>query len=310
MSGLPGSQFCGGLRRLLNLRELLAKPAADRRRGGNASGLDRLARCLLLARSAAEALLGNRRQRSGRGDGEQIGDQRALEKLDHRVARIRGKRVLVRFTPARRCLARTGSPARGLCSFGPGARRLTLAALCRGPGHVDFSSRSQTFKSQLSTRISVAANGWASAQASARSAVSQRSLSAGRSITGIALGWIGPTISFASQVRNAMYGSSLLRSPGRHSPAKANNGPASSFKPNHTLALRLVSGSGSAVHSQKLVTGTRQRRSGAFRAPRQNGLARLRTLVIGRAPAACGPGKPQRIISSRIAPPSSRRSTG
>src|SRR5438045_3193281 len=122
-------------------------------------------------------------------------------------------------------------------------------------------------------RIAVSAYGAARLHASAHSLSSQHVTSApGRSITGIALGCTAPTSWLASQVRKAMNGPS---SPGRQSPAKANNGFCPSLRLNHTLDLRLVSGSGSAVHSQKLVTGTMQRRLGSFSALRQKPLLRL-----------------------------------
>ena len=95
-------------------------------------------------------------------------------------------------------------------------------------------------------------------------------------------------------------------SPGRQRPAKANSGSCASPIPNHTLRLLPTS----PVHSQKRVTGTRQRRSELPNAERQNGLDRLRTLVTGRPRAAAGPGKPQVIVSSLSPRPSLRRSTG
>ena len=156
-------------------------------------------------------------------------------------------------------------------------------------------------------RMSVSGNGTARAQACSRSLVSQSIAYDARSMTGIALGCTAPTTAFASHVKNAMKGAP---SPGRQMPAKANNGSSASCSPNHTFDLRLVTGSGSAVHSQKLVTGTRHRRSGLSSADRQNTLSRLRTLVTGRPLAAAGPGKPQVIVSSFNPPPSFRRSTG
>ena len=74
--------------------------------------------------------------------------------------------------------------------------------------------------------------------------------------------------------------------------------------PNHTLLLEPAL----PVHSQKEVTGTRQRRSGELSMDRQNGEARLRTLVTGRATFAGG-GTPQ-VIRSSASAPSTRRRTG
>ena len=80
-------------------------------------------------------------------------------------------------------------------------------------------------------------------------------------------------------------------SPGRQMPAKAKSGCCSSVSPNHTLVLRPTF----PVHSQKVVTGTMQRRAGSVSALRQNALFRLRTLVTGRPPADLRPGKPHCI---------------
>ena len=63
-----------------------------------------------------------------------------------------------------------------------------------------------------------------------------------------------------------------------------------------------------SVHSQKLVTGTRQRCSG-FSHGRQKLLFRLRTLVTGREPLGGG-GNPQRSMASSRTPSSAVRTTG
>src|SRR5687768_12181098 len=94
-------------------------------------------------------------------------------------------------------------------------------------------------------------------------------------MTGIALGWSGSTSGLGSQVRKAKRGRSSLQ---RQIPAKAEHSSPSQV--NHQLAGRPVSGSLPGRGSAKLVKGTRQRWAGSARVDRQNGLARLRTLVI------------------------------
>jgi hypothetical protein len=117
---------------------------------------------------------------------------------------------------------------------------------------------------------------------------SHKSTSAGVvKMTGIALGWIGATIAFASVVRKpnkscvpstgALFGPLTPRQ-GVHRPANANKG-RSSLSANHFGVLRgLVS-----AYSQKEVAGTMQRFCLPSQ-PRQCGLPTLRMLVIGAPP--------------------------
>src|SRR5690348_9981031 len=87
----------------------------------------------------------------------------------------------------------------------------------------------------------------------------------------MAFSWIGRTTSFGSQVRNAKVFPWGL---GRHTPANANIGRDGTL--NHRSCLEPVSPS----HSQKSVTGTRQRNSALPIVLFQNELVRLRTLVM------------------------------
>ncbi len=124
-------------------------------------------------------------------------------------------------------------------------------------------------------------------------------------MTGMAFGWIGPTIALGSVVRNPNSSCSpsigaLLgpRTPlhGVQRPAKAKSG-RSSPSANQIGVLRgLVS-----AYSQKDVAGTRQRLPFPSQR-RQCALLTLRMFVIG-APTNCGgPGMPQRAITSSRSP--------
>src|SRR5688500_15596021 len=93
----------------------------------------------------------------------------------------------------------------------------------------------------------------------------------------MAFGWTAPTRAFGSHVRKANRCGSP--STGRQMPANAKRG--SSVSSNQTLRFLPVIGSGSDIHSEKEVTGTRQRRSGLESAVRQKGEDRLRTLTTG-----------------------------
>src|SRR4051812_948923 len=127
----------------------------------------------------------------------------------------------------------------------------------------------------------------------------------------MALGWIGPTTPFASQVRNenrrcSISPSAFLRIPvqGRQIPAKQNKGRLSS-RANHTgVFFGLVS-----AYSENEVAGTTTRHSGLSQ-PRQYGLLTLRTLVTGWVPSFGGGGKPQRMSVSSRPSPSRLRTTG
>lgn len=88
--GLPFCAALSGFRRLSNLIDLVAKPASDRRCGGLAGLLYRLARALsaAVAPATGEAMLGKRGQSSGRRDRDQLSDKRTLQQLDECVAHI------------------------------------------------------------------------------------------------------------------------------------------------------------------------------------------------------------------------------
>src|SRR3954470_20338474 len=125
----------------------------------------------------------------------------------------------------------------------------------------------------------------------------------------MALGWSGATRGLGSQVRNAKRARPSLQ---RQMPAKAQHSSPSTV--NHQLAGRPVSGSLPGRGSAKLVTGTRQRCAGLAIELRQNGLARLRTLVTAFLTGLpLLPGRvrtiPQAMHSSRRSPASLRTTT-
>jgi hypothetical protein len=169
-------------------------------------------------------------------------------------------------------------------------------------------------RSPSATIVSMSSGrGLCSFRASSVGALSHTSYSSGVvRITGIALGWIGPTTPFGSDVKNEYSrcspstGSAFVpRAPvhGRQMPANAARG-RSSFSANQTGIFRgLVS-----RYSEKEVRGIRARYCGLSQA-RQNGDETFRTFVTGWLPTFGGGGKPQRIwISSRS--PSWVRTTG
>ena len=120
------------------------------------------------------------------------------------------------------------------------------------------------------TRMSASSNGTASAQACSRSLSSQRPISLGRNITGIALGCSGATSGFGSQVGNE---NTLPHSEGRQIPSKAVTSLAG--RVNHQFA-GLPPSSFPGFGSAKLVKGTRQRHSGRDRVDFQSELDWLR----------------------------------
>ena len=86
------------------------------------------------------------------------------------------------------------------------------------------------------------------------------------------------------------------RKPSHSRQMPANMKGVSFFNLNQRLDFLPVTGSGSSVHSQNVVTGTRQRHCGSSHF-RQNVLSRLRTFVTGRGGFAFGGGgKPHRIF--------------
>jgi len=106
-------------------------------------------------------------------------------------------------------------------------------------------------------------------------------------MTGIAFGWIGATIAFASVVRKpnnswspSMGALSGPRTPfqGVHNPAKANSGRSSESANQIGVFFGWVS-----AYSQNAVAGTMQRLIGPSQR-RQCGLIRLRMLVTGCPP--------------------------
>src|SRR5829696_6286110 len=104
-------------------------------------------------------------------------------------------------------------------------------------------------------------------------------------MTGIALGWIGATTPFASQVKKlksrcSISPSAFFLTPvqGCRMPANANNGRLSSRANQTGVFFGLVS-----AYSENDVAGTTTRHSG-FSQPRQYGLLTLRTLVTDCVP--------------------------
>ena len=86
-SAAPGLLCFGGfrLRRFLDLVELGRDPAAHRRGCRRDRALQRALGARALAAAAAVAMLGQRRERRGRSDCKQVGDQRAFQQLEQRV---------------------------------------------------------------------------------------------------------------------------------------------------------------------------------------------------------------------------------
>src|SRR5438270_4133612 len=98
MSVARGLRFCADLRlfcRSADFVDLGVQAAPNRSRRCDTGGLDRapgtLARRSAAASAGTEALLGERGQRGRSRDGDQLGDEWALEELDEGLARgIRG----------------------------------------------------------------------------------------------------------------------------------------------------------------------------------------------------------------------------
>src|SRR3954468_13497948 len=89
-----GLRFCAALRRrrrLFDLVDLVAEAPPNRRSGGLAGFLDRLAGALAASAASTrrETVLGQRRERGRRGNGDQLRYQRALQKLDEHLASVR-----------------------------------------------------------------------------------------------------------------------------------------------------------------------------------------------------------------------------